>query len=79
MEDHQEDREQASSIGIIERMGNAALSCHCFMQIWQTYAEGMSILAFSLLMRYCIKSTMLDLKANNLDIQNHIIKKLRKK
>ena len=36
-----------------------------FMQIWQNYAEGMSILALSLLARYCVKSTMMDLSPNN--------------
>ena len=50
-----------------------------FMQIWQTYAEGMVTLALSLLVRYAIKSTMLDLSANNLKIQHRIITKLRNK
>lgn len=50
-----------------------------FMQIWQTYAEGMVTLALSLLVRYAFKSTMLDLSANNLKIQHRIIKKFRKK
>ena len=50
-----------------------------FMQIWQTYAEGMVTLALSLLVRYGIKSTMLDLSANNLKIQHRIITKLRNK
>ena len=50
-----------------------------FMQIWQTYAEGMVTLALSLLVRYAFKSTMLDLSANNLKIQHRIITKFRKK
>ena len=50
-----------------------------FMQIWQTYAEGMVTLALSLLIRYAFKSTMLDLSANNLKIQHRIITKFRKK
>ena len=50
-----------------------------FMQIGQTYAEGMLTLALSLLVRYAIKSTMLDLSANNLKIQHRIITKFRKK
>jgi len=33
-----------------------------FMQIWQDYAEGMVILALSLLMRYALRSTAYDLK-----------------
>ena len=33
-----------------------------FMQIWQKYAEGMDILALSLLMRYAVKTTMFELK-----------------
>ena len=33
-----------------------------FMQIWQKYAEGMDILALSLLIRYAVKTTMFDLK-----------------
>ena len=33
-----------------------------FLQIWQDYAEGMVILALSLLMRYAVKSTQLDLR-----------------
>lgn len=33
-----------------------------FMQIWQKYAEGMNILALSLLIRYAVKTTMFDLK-----------------
>ena len=50
-----------------------------FMQIGQTYAEGMLTLALSLLVRYAIKSTMLDLSANNLKIQHRIITKFSKK
>ena len=50
-----------------------------FMQIWQTYAEGMVTLALSLLVRYAFKSTMLDLSSNNLKIQHRIITKFRKK
>ena len=50
-----------------------------FMQIGQTYAEGMLTLALSLLVRYAFKSTMLDLCANNLKIQHRIITKFRKK
>ena len=50
-----------------------------FMQIGQTYAEGMVTLALSLLVRYAFKSTMLDLSANNLKIQHRIITKFRKK
>lgn len=50
-----------------------------FMQIWQTYAEGMVTLALSLLVRYAFKSTMLDLSNNNLKIQHRIITKFRKK
>ena len=49
-----------------------------FMQIWQNYAEGMSILALSLLARYCVKSTMMDLSPNNYGLQKHIVKKFRK-
>ncbi len=49
-----------------------------FMQIWQSYAEGMSILAFSLLTRYCIKSTMMDLAPYKHGIQKHIVKQFRK-
>ena len=33
-----------------------------FMQIWQDYAEGMVILALSLLIRYAMRSTLYDLK-----------------
>ena len=33
-----------------------------FMQIWQDYAEGMVILALSLLIRYALRSTLYDLK-----------------
>ncbi len=33
-----------------------------FLQIWQDYAEGMVILALSLLIRYALRSTMFDLK-----------------
>ena len=33
-----------------------------FLQIWQDYAEGMGILAFSLLIRYIARSTVYDLK-----------------
>ena len=33
-----------------------------FMQIWQHYAEGMEILALSLLMRYVIRSIVYDLR-----------------
>ena len=40
-----------------------------FLQIWQNYAEGMSILALSLLARYCIKSTMMDLNPNKYGLQ----------
>ena len=50
-----------------------------FMQIGQTYAEGMLTLALSLLVKYAFKSTMLDLSANNLKIQHRIITKFRKK
>jgi len=50
-----------------------------FLQIWQSYAEGMGILAFSLLMRYAIKSTLLDLNSSKLGIQKKIVKKFRKK
>lgn len=49
-----------------------------FLQIWQNYAEGMSILALSLLARYCVKSTMMDLSPNNYGLQKHIVKKFRK-
>ena len=48
------------------------------LQIWQSYAEGMSTLAFSLLMRYAIKSTLLDLNSSKLAIQKQLFKKLRK-
>ena len=37
-----------------------------FLQIWQTYAEGMSILACTLLIRNGIKSTMLELNSYGL-------------
>ena len=50
-----------------------------FMQIGQTYAEGMLTLALSLLVKYAFKSTMLDLSANNLKIQHRIITKFSKK
>ena len=33
-----------------------------FLQIWQDYAEGMVILALSLLVRVAVKSTQLDLR-----------------
>jgi len=33
-----------------------------FLQIWQDYAEGMGILALSLLIRYAMRSTIFDLK-----------------
>ena len=49
-----------------------------FLQIWQNYADGMSILALSLLARYCVKSTMMDLSPNNYGLQKHIVKKFRK-
>lgn len=48
------------------------------LQIWQSYAEGMSTLAFSLLMRYAIKSTLLDLNSSKLAIQKQLMNKLRK-
>ena len=50
-----------------------------FIQIGQTYAEGMLTLALSLLVKYAFKSTMLDLSANNLKIQHRIITKFSKK
>lgn len=37
-----------------------------FLQIWQTYTEGMSILACTLLIRNGIKSTMLELNSYGL-------------
>lgn len=48
------------------------------LQIWQSYAEGMSTLAFSLLMRYAVKSTLLDLNSSRLAIQKQLMNKLRK-
>lgn len=50
-----------------------------FIQIGQTYAEGMLTLALSLLVKYAFKSTMLALSANNLKIQHRIITKFSKK
>lgn len=38
----------------------------------------MSTLAFSLLMRYAIKSTLLDLNSSKLAIQKQLMNKLRK-
>ncbi len=40
----------------------ALLLIALFMQIWQSYAEGMGILALSLLIRYSVRSTLFDLK-----------------
>lgn len=45
------------------------------MQIWQDYAEGMGILALSLLIRYAVKSTLLDLGDNKFGLQKFVVKK----
>ena len=47
-----------------------------FLQIWQTYAEGMSILACTLLLRNSIKSTMLEL--NSYGLQKYVHKKFHR-
>ena len=51
------------------------------LQIWQDYAEGMGILALSLLIRYAVKSTLLDLGDNKFGLQKFVVKKyiIRKK
>lgn len=49
------------------------------LQIWQTYAEGMEILAFSLLLRYAIKGTRLDLNDSKFGIHKYVVKKFKKK
>lgn len=46
------------------------------LQIWQSYAEGMGILALSLLARYAVKSTLLDLGDNKFGLQTFVIKKI---
>ncbi len=55
-----------------------------FTQIWQSFAEGIEILALSLLVRYAVKSTLLDMGDNKFGLQKFvvhkfIIKKKRKK
>ena len=56
------------------------LTISLFMQIWQHYAEGMNILALSLLSRYVIRSILYDLKIykkkknNNLGFQKGKVK-----
>lgn len=47
-----------------------------FLQIWQSYAEGMGILALSLLVRYAVKSTLLDLGNSKFGLQAFVIKKI---
>ena len=47
-----------------------------FLQIWQSYAEGMNLLALSLLMRYAVKSTLLDLGNSKFGLQAFVIKKI---
>ena len=49
------------------------------LEVWQDYAEGMGCLALSLLIRYAIKSSLLDLSENKLNIQKRITKQFRRK
>ena len=46
------------------------------LQIWQSYAEGMNLLALSLLARYAVKSTLLDLGNSKFGLQAFVFKKI---
>ncbi len=48
-----------------------------FLQIWQQYAEGMSILASSLLIRYIMKATLTDLQSRRHTPSRYIKKQFR--
>ncbi len=53
----------------------ALLLLSFFTQIWQSYAEGMTLLALSLLVRYAAKSILLDLGDNKFGLKKFVVNK----